>query len=366
MSRRSREGFTLIELLVVIAIIAVLIALLLPAVQAAREAARRSQCVNNLKQIGLAMHNYHSPHGTFPLGASMQSQDGTPGNYAIWNSFSSLALMLPFMEQTAIYNACNFSFSPLDSFNINATAASNTIINVFLCPSDPNTGPGKQNNNNYAACFGTTTDGMYDWTNPGPGVYNNQKGHDTTGMFTVAVPYGLRDCTDGSSNTIAFSEWVVGNKGNGYQNINPPMHYRGNLLIGSSTANPSVYSASAVKAQVITALQGCAAEMLNPSTTFIYDYKGWKWSMGTAGFSMFNTIQTPNDKQYLYGGCRNGCTGCWPDSSWTIGAASFHSGGVNTLMADGSVKFIKDTINRDTWWSLGTKNIGEVVSADSY
>jgi len=164
MISRSRRGFTLIELLVVIAIIAVLIALLLPAVQAAREAARRSQCVNNLKQIGLALHNYHTSNDCFAMGSSFQPTNNggiTGGNYSMWNSFSAQAALLGYLEQTPLYNSLNFSLAPLDDYNANTTAARRTIVNVFLCPSDTNSGGGKQDNNNYAASFGTTTNGMF-------------------------------------------------------------------------------------------------------------------------------------------------------------------------------------------------------------
>jgi len=160
MRTKPRRGFTLIELLVVIAIIAVLIALLLPAVQAAREAARRSQCVNNLKQIGLAMHNYHSTINSFPLGASSNPQ--SPGSYASWANWSAQALLLGYMEQTAIYNAINFSYAPEWSGNpayaINSTAYL-SVINTYLCPSDGNAG---KNGfiNSYAASEGTSSVGF--------------------------------------------------------------------------------------------------------------------------------------------------------------------------------------------------------------
>src|SRR5271156_3050483 len=138
-----RRAFTLIELLVVIAIIAVLIALLLPAVQAAREAARRAQCTNNLKQIGIALHNYHTSFDAFPCGAAFQPQSNTGGNctggfdYALWDSWSSQGLLLGYMEQQPIYNAANFSWSPQGNIGqpTNSTAL-DRVISSFLCPSD--------------------------------------------------------------------------------------------------------------------------------------------------------------------------------------------------------------------------------------
>ena len=205
----DRRGFTLIELLVVIAIIAVLIALLLPAVQSAREAARRSQCTNNLKQIGLAMHNYHTTAGSFPLG-------GVYAPYSVgynigWGTWSAQALMLGYLEQMPLYNAANFSWSvgPGAGFAINRTVSS-SILNVFICPSD-GLSPMPINKtavlscwqwsgetNNYLASLGTTT------------AYGGAASQ-TTGPFTQAgVVYGLQNITDGSSNTIAFGESLVG------------------------------------------------------------------------------------------------------------------------------------------------------------
>jgi prepilin-type N-terminal cleavage/methylation domain-containing protein len=166
MNPRLRRGFTLIELLVVIAIIAVLISLLLPAVQSAREAARRAQCTNNLKQIGIALHNYHTAMDVFPMGAAFQPQDDANpmGSYAMWNSFSAQALMLGYLEQGSIYNALNFSSSPGPGIRKNSTGVER-VISIFLCPSDSNSGGGHQNVNNYAASFGATTDNMYNWDN---------------------------------------------------------------------------------------------------------------------------------------------------------------------------------------------------------
>src|SRR5579871_2186766 len=214
----KRKGFTLIELLVVIAIIAVLIALLLPAVQAAREAARRTQCVNNLKQIGLALHNYHQVHNVFPMGCSSAMWDAV-GDYNVKQNFGPLAQMLPFLEKTQLYNAINFNWGCEDSNTVLCYLINSTgqipQVNSFLCPSDPNAWIPDHNNttNNcsYYACVGTTmTWGLIGnqapWTNLSAISINMP----STGLFTWQASYGIQSCIDGTSNTIAFSEACVG------------------------------------------------------------------------------------------------------------------------------------------------------------
>jgi prepilin-type N-terminal cleavage/methylation domain-containing protein/prepilin-type processing-associated H-X9-DG protein len=374
MLSRSRRGFTLIELLVVIAIIAVLIALLLPAVQSAREAARRAQCVNNLKQIGLALHNYHSSNNSFPMGNGLNLQGPGVTDFALWNSWSAQGMMLGYMEQQPIYNSINFAFGPypVQTFGGTNLTASNTVITTFLCPSDPYAGPGQNGDtsagggalNSYAASFGATAGNGSGWDN-NVLPYNHQTPIGTSGMFAYAMAYGVQAATDGTSNTIAFAEWLVGD-GRGSSGSK----YRGNMEMNDGSGTPSIQNALTNLPAITTALQKCITKFQNEpntNTANISDYKGWRWGLGAYGFATFNTLQVPNDTQYPVGGCRDGNGNeAWADGGWAIGAASAHPGGCNVLFADGSCRFIKSTIDRTIWMSLGTRNGGEVISADAY
>ncbi len=355
MSSRNRRGFTLIELLVVIAIIAVLIALLLPAVQAAREAARRTQCVNNMKQLGLALHNYHSTNDTFPPGAASTQN----ANYASWQSNSCLAMMLPFLEQNAIYNTVNFNNNSTNGANPpqpdasgNGTALS-TQINAFLCPSDGNAKNLDGTNgrlNNYLASMGTTAQNGYNQT--------------STGVFAFNISYGIRDMTDGSSNTIAFGEKLVGTPG---KNNGGGLGYRGNGVNGSSPSQ-KIYDAFQNPTQVLADLNTCQASWqgLTSGSNNLANNEGQWWLVGDTAYTLFNTIVPPNSNIYKFGSCRNGCGGCSPDGSAFVNLSSNHSGGVNILMGDGSVRFLKSTVAQNIYWSIGTRANGEVVSADAY
>ena len=369
MLSRRRSGFTLIELLVVIAIIAVLIALLLPAVQAAREAARRAQCVNNLKQIGLALHNYQSANGSFPMGNTAvigNAGDTTP---APWCGWSAHGQMLPFLEQNAVYNAINFNWtgfgfnsSPGDA--INSTAAYSKI-NAFNCPSNPNKPSGNgwlaklatPAATDYAACYGTTTHDL--------GHLNNMP-QRTTGVFGTWLSYDLRDVTDGTSQTIAFGEWIASVQQTG----SPAARRRDYGIEQISDTSPSVRmdDIRVNPALVLQAFQNCTTQWQSTSGV-LNDEKGTMWALGAEGYSLFNTVAVPNDSLAPWGFCSinsEGGNGGADDSAFA-NASSYHPGGANMLFCDGSVRFIKSTVNRSgVWWALGTKAGGEVVSADQY
>jgi len=357
MKSPTRRGFTLIELLVVIAIIAVLIALLLPAVQAAREAARRAQCTNNLKQIGLAIHNYHSSVNSFPMGGSNNMATlGTTPPYNDWCNWGAQALMLPYIEQTPLYNAINFNWATPDFVGggtvCNSTAYA-TILAPYMCPSDPWVGGKSGNLNSYQASFGTTIsmpDYWPGWTQQG-----------SSGLFAVWTSYGIADDVDGTSNTVAYSEAIVGNgqyntlyKGNGLMNV-------------GGAANTWTFDASVNPAPVLAQLLFCASKFTVTNLNLVTPRRGYRWQEGIPGFSMFNHLQTPNDTQFVFNYCRVSCSaGCNMDQPYSAPASSNHPGGVNACMADGSVKFIKNSIARMTWWALGTRGGGEVLSSDSY
>jgi prepilin-type N-terminal cleavage/methylation domain-containing protein/prepilin-type processing-associated H-X9-DG protein len=314
-SRRAARGFTLIELLVVIAIIGVLIALLLPAVQSAREAARRAQCTNNLKQLGIGMHNHHDSQGTFPPGA--------------WNSPARTWTfhILPYLEQQAMSNALNFNATFYDLKNSTVTGAT---LTAFLCPSDPGagtpitvSGQPTRKKGNYAANWGNS---HYDQGNPAPFDGPNGSVTPIRGAFRVNTsttpPSNMRDFTDGTSGTMLLSEVI--------------------------------------------------ATLPNGS---LVDLRGDIWSSSRCAF-MYTAYTPPNSKIRDQMDGKNECaypfgtnppcsigTGSQPDFN---AARSRHSGGVCVLFADGSVKFVKDSVNVETWRALSTKDAGEVVSSDQY
>ncbi len=318
-----RRGFTLIELLVVIAIIGVLIALLLPAVQAAREAARRAQCVNNLKQLGIALHNYHDTVGTLPLGRT------TPQQF----SFSPLARMLPFMEQTTLQSALNFDWGWSDPQN---STVYTTSVSSFLCPSDPQTAiPNQWGGTNYRSNEGTTVamwQGASDTTNVNAAL------PPANGLFFALTPIRLADVTDGTSNTAAFSEHIKGDFNN---------------TVATELADtfwPQTYPATADEA-----VAQCRAMNWRDLAFQRVSDVGAPWAYGYHSTTSYWHSGPPNSRSCMF-----------PPSRIMTTATSKHPGGVNVCLADGSVKFVKDTVNILAWRAVGSRNGGEVVSADAY
>ena len=301
-----RSAFTLIELLVVIAIIAILIGLLVPAVQKVREAAARTQCQNNLKQIGLAMHAYHDSYKKLP-----------PGGDAL--GFSAQAYLLPYLEQANLFRRINFSTAPVGAANSFADAQ---VIPVFVCPSDPQTSvPNGMAGNNYVWNYGS--DILFH--------SNSTRGVFMFGNATVT----LLAITDGTSNTAAFCERRKGDFNNGVITpqtdlMNPP---------GSPTTDDQ-------------AVAMCNSfDATNPGYQWRSDY-GAYW-IQALHWTMYQHVNLPNTY---------GCA--FPPQYCSMPANSGHTSGVNLLLCDGSVRLVSDGISLYTWRALGTRNGSEVLGSD--
>ena len=302
---KSRNGFTLVELLVVIAIIGMLIALLLPAVQAAREAGRRSQCTNNLKQLGLALHNYHSAFGAFPVARNPYPM-----------VHSSVSRLLPYCEETSVQNLVDYKTPLTSATNV---AASQFAIAMLVCPSDP--AGGKVQGLSDAGCNYVANNGSgtvaFGLIASGDGVFTQMKN-------------GFNSLLDGSSKTAAFSESLLGR---GTPSTPPDPMLDVLELSGGSDTTPAACDAG--------------------SGTWS-GKRGGKWLDGHYGNTLYNHFYTPNPANW---DCGNGS-----HNKGLSTARSHHPGGVNLLLCDGSIQFINNSVDLATWQALSTRAGGEAVA----
>jgi prepilin-type N-terminal cleavage/methylation domain-containing protein len=348
---RFRRGFTLIELLVVIAIIAVLIALLLPAVQQAREAARRSQCKNNLKQLGLALHNYHDVFNVFPSRKGGSNWDGANNNSGNRERRSGLVPLLPYLDQAPLYNqiatgdAAVAGGGPCGWCDWNVW---NVVVPSLLCPSDPGSTELRKVTN-YVFCGGDT-------------ISSYRDGQNLRGMFSFRRTLGVRDALDGTSNTIFMSETIRARTGR-YDALGALTNVRKHEgvaegFVGIQT-NPSACLAAAPN-----------GFYSNPAV--VKNRGGGNAWDGQPEYVGFNTVMPPNGPSCVdMAGAGSG------DSvHGVLSARSRHVGGVQCLMGDGAVRFISENIDTGNlaaaevtsgrspygvWGGLGSRDGGETI-----
>jgi prepilin-type N-terminal cleavage/methylation domain-containing protein/prepilin-type processing-associated H-X9-DG protein len=364
-SHHRRPAFTLIELLVVIAIIAVLIALLLPAVQSAREAARRAQCTNNLKQIGLALHNYESGNGTFPPGGestNFQNPSGVPSSQFVDGGWSVLARILPYMEGGSAFNALNFNIAEYNSADGSNYTGASQVVAVFLCPSSSRSPDGGRDGVDPNDPF-SSINGGYGYNDYGPTVYTDISPIGVGGLgATLATPYRdkttrangmlkqgktrIAEITDGTSNTIAIAE----DAGRDPRYLSP---YTEGYWDGVITRQAAMATINPFDP--------------GPAGGYTPYRRYWRWAEPDEGYGVSGV---PNNKYRPDHEIAD-----WPTPPFVAQGnnagnndeiASFHPSGANILYGDGSVRFLKDSVSPVTLRGLVTLAGGEVISADQY
>lgn len=331
-ARHPSRGFTLVELLVVIAIIGILVALLLPAIQAAREAGRRSQCMNNLRQMGLAMLNYESSYKVFPP-SDVVVPDPTTGLFTKSLGLSIHARLLPFVEETSLRSLVNFSAAYNDASN---DAARMTIVPMFLCPSDSSENLIADINvrSTGAATNYHVSQGSGILWSLWPASAPNDTQPEPNGVMIRNGGVKAADVTDGLSHTAAFAERNLGDGSNGISTET------------SDTFVPGTYPADPDEA-----LQQC-------SNFDIYDLS--KQGLSDIGMPWIRAYHSTT--MYFHGGTPNGRSCAYPPGRIMTTASSRHSGGVNLMLCDGSARFVANDISRLTWQALGSRNGDEVIS----